>query len=158
MGPASPRAIVVADTFGAHVARLLMTQGYAVEVQDPRSFRSLDDRAGEIALLVTDLHHPGANGGIELARRLRGRNPRLPVVLLADHLSSDDVRRLDQTLPGCPTVQSPPNGRGLAIAVAAARDPMPAEHHAPEPERRGPGLTRKRLERSPESHAPPPTF
>jgi CheY-like chemotaxis protein len=123
MGPASPRALVVTRSNGPHVARLLMSLGYSVELQDPRSFRSLEDRARDASLLVADLHQPGAHGGVGLARKLRAHNPSLPVVLLSDSLDAADLVELDEALPGAPTVRTPPNGRVLAMAVAAAQEP-----------------------------------
>lgn len=132
MGPASPRALVVVDVFGPSVARMLSAQGFAVDLQDPRSFRSLDERAQEASLLVTDLHAPEANAGVELVGRLREVNPDLPVIFLADHLNSNDVALLDREMAGCPTIQSPPNGRLLAMAVAAARSPTPSAKPAPQ--------------------------
>lgn len=131
MGPASPRALVVTRSGGPHVSRLLMGLGYAVEMQDPRSFRSLEDRASEASLLVTDLHQPGAHGGVGLARRLRARNAALPVVLLADDLDGGDVVDLDEALPGAPTIRMPANGRLLAMAIAAAQDPPPTPDDLP---------------------------
>jgi CheY-like chemotaxis protein len=125
MGPASPHALVVSRGCGPHVSRLLMGLGYSVEMQDPRSFRSLEDRAAAARLLVTDLHGTGAHAGPGLARKLRQRNPRLPVIFLAAHLDAGDVSRLGEVLPGAPTIQSPPNGRLLAMAIAAAEAPPP---------------------------------
>lgn len=131
MGPASPRALVVTRAGGPHVSRLLMGLGYAVEMQDPRSFRSLEDRAAEASLLVTDLHQPGAHGGVGLARRLRARNTALPVVLLASEFDAVDVVDLDEALPGAPTIRMPPNGRLLAMAIAAAQEPPPTPDYLP---------------------------
>jgi CheY-like chemotaxis protein len=125
MGVASPRALVVTRHGGPHVSRLLMGLGYSVEMQDPRSFRSLEDRADSARLLVTDLHEGGVHGGVGLARKLRARNPRLPVVFLAAHLDAADVSRLGEALPGSPTIHTPPSGRLLAMAIAAADSPPP---------------------------------
>lgn len=131
MGPASPRALVVTRFGGPHVARLLMGMGYSVELQDPRSFRSLEDRARDASLLVADLHQTGAHSGVGLARKLRAQNPALPVVLLSDSLDAADLVELNEALPGAPTVRTPPNGRVLAMAVAAAQEPPPTPEMLP---------------------------
>jgi two-component system cell cycle sensor histidine kinase/response regulator CckA len=75
------------------VARLLESEGYKVlQEQDGREALELMDRPGSIDLVITDVAMPRMNGR-ELAARLKGLHPTLPVLFISGYTDDDMVRR-----------------------------------------------------------------
>jgi CheY-like chemotaxis protein len=95
--PGRETVLVVEDEPGVRrvAALLLGATGYRVlEAQDAESaLRLLDEQAGRVDLLFTDVVLPGMNG-IELARRARGAYPGLAVLFASGYASGSVVGKL----------------------------------------------------------------
>ena len=76
----------------------------------------------EIALLLTDMVMPGGITGLELAERLRGANPGLPVIVSSGYsLETDRLSRAQEE--GVLFLAKPYEMRRLAEAVRQCLDP-----------------------------------
>jgi len=80
------------------------------------------DAGGAIDILFTDINLPGGMTGAELARRVRARNPELPVVYASARYRGDD---LDGLVPHSAFVPKPFDRRKLMrvleqVAVGSA--------------------------------------
>ena len=76
---------------------LLRRLGYQVTAcEDPqRALALLDERPGEFDIVITDQSMPGLTG-IDLARRVREKYPRLPILLCTGHGAAVDATKAQQ--------------------------------------------------------------
>jgi DNA-binding response OmpR family regulator len=76
--------LVVEDEFLIRliVAEELAEGGFEVcEAEDgDQAARLIQDPPAMFSLLITDIHMPGRLDGIEVARRMRARHPRVPII------------------------------------------------------------------------------
>ena len=79
------------------------------------------ETAGEIDLLLTDVHMPGGHDGIELARIARARHPALPLIFATGR--PDRVRDFGELGPLDVVLVKPFSPRQM---LAALRDLLPA--------------------------------
>ena len=98
--PSTIRILVVDDEPGLRrlACQTLERAGYAtVEAEDGvDALRLLEQQAGHIALVVSDIRMPNL-GGIELEQVCRERWPMLPVMLMSGEVTRDWVVRLIRT-------------------------------------------------------------
>jgi CheY-like chemotaxis protein len=76
--------LVVEDEFIIRIdaAETLRDAGFeVVEAEDGAEALAVIDRRNDVALVFTDINMPGAIDGLELARRVRKRNPRIGLIL-----------------------------------------------------------------------------
>ena len=86
------------------LAEVLGEAGFAVlEAEDAESALGLLAAHGDLALLLTDINLPGADG-FALARAARRLRPGLPVVYASGRLTETDPRR---ALPDAPFLAKP---------------------------------------------------
>jgi CheY-like chemotaxis protein len=88
------------------IARVLQREGFvAQEAEDGWSAMAhLEATAAPpseqpaVSLVLTDIHMPRMDG-VELTRAVRGRWPRLPIVLMTGNLVPDGIHRISPTPP-----------------------------------------------------------
>lgn len=98
-------------------SRLLARNGYNVReaANGAEALRMLAASNGEIDLLVSDIIMPEM-GGLELARRVAGDFPALPILLISGYSDSEE---LGQSIPlDLDLLQKPFSGTELTAAVA----------------------------------------
>jgi two-component system cell cycle sensor histidine kinase/response regulator CckA len=119
--PAGMTVLVVEDESAvrAVVVRSLERGGFRVlQASDAAVALQVTDREGRPDLVLTDLMMPGI-GGAELARRLKGRWPDLPVMFMSGY-SAEDLRRQGAVAPDGVTIQKPFKPDTLLRSVNAA--------------------------------------
>lgn len=82
--PVRPTILVVEDELLVRMcaASCLEEAGFdVIEAADGEEARCAFDARGDIALLFTDVDMPGPVDGLSLARELRRRRPRLPMII-----------------------------------------------------------------------------
>ncbi len=114
------------DLVRALASRSLRERGYRVieARQGADALRQLEQDPPEVDLVITDVVMPEM-GGRELARRLAGLRPSLPVLFISGSTGEDVIQRglLD---PGAPFQQKPFTPDGLARKVREMLDAIPA--------------------------------
>ena len=83
---ANPKVLLIEDDIGAATAlrRVLEDEGYDM-VCEGRGDTGLEcAQAGVFDIVITDLKLPGLNG-LDLVRRLHAAKPRLPIILMTAH-------------------------------------------------------------------------
>jgi CheY-like chemotaxis protein len=106
--PAGMTVLVVEDepAVRAVVVRSLERGGFRVlQASEGAMALQVADREGRPDLVLTDLMMPGI-GGAELARRLKGRWPDLPVMFMSGY-SAEDLRRQGAVAHEGVTIQKP---------------------------------------------------
>jgi PAS domain S-box-containing protein len=108
-------------------SRSLRERGYRVieAHQGTDALRRLEADPGGIDLVITDVVMPEM-GGRELARRLAGLRPSLPVLFISGYTGEDVIQR-GLLEPGAPFQQKPFTPDGLARKVREMLDAMPAQ-------------------------------
>jgi two-component system, cell cycle sensor histidine kinase and response regulator CckA len=114
------------DLVRALASRSLRERGYRVieARQGTDALRQLEEEATGVALVITDVVMPEM-GGRELARRLAGLRPSLPVLFISGYPGEDVIQR-GLLEPGAPFQQKPFTPDGLARKVREMLDAMPA--------------------------------
>jgi signal transduction histidine kinase/ActR/RegA family two-component response regulator len=112
-------------------ARVLRDGGYQVlEAANGRvALNMLDGDRGRLDLVVMDVAMPEVNG-LELAKRLRRRYPRLPVVFMSGHLDDEVVRR-DQLGPDSAFLAKPFPPEALTASIRSLLDRVAASKRGP---------------------------
>ena len=104
---AQPRRLLLVEDdplLRVTLAEVLDEAGFAVlEAEDAESALGLLAAHGDLALLLTDINLPGADG-FALARAARRLRPGLPVVYASGRLTEPDPRR---ALPDAPFLAKP---------------------------------------------------
>ena len=98
-------------------SRLLLRNGYDVREASngAEALRMLGEASGAIDILVSDIIMPEM-GGLELARRVAGEFPGLPILLISGY---SDSHELGQSIPAeLDLLQKPFSGTELTTAVA----------------------------------------
>jgi PAS domain S-box-containing protein len=125
MAPGRETLLMVEDEESLRVttARLLRRLGYRViEANDGREAMDAWGReGGRVDLLLTDLVMPGGIGGLDLAARLRERNPDLPVILVSGY-SVEVLERGHGAVPGAVFMQKPTVPTKLARTIRGFLD------------------------------------
>ena len=103
-------------------ARSLRAEGYTVvEASDGQeALDAVSARAGDVALVLTDLAMPRL-GGLDLSNELARLAPRLPVLFMTGYTSSEAMRR-GALRRGYPLIEKPFTPEELATRVRAALD------------------------------------
>jgi len=88
--PPSPRILLIEDDSGAasSLKRLLAAEGYSVEVSPDGTSGLNAARSGDHDVVITDWRLPGASG-IEIIQSLHRSHPRLPIILITAHGSTE---------------------------------------------------------------------
>lgn len=119
------RILLVEDdaSLRAMAARVLRGLGYAVAeaVSGPDALAAWEKDLGSIRLLVTDMVMPGGLSGIELARTLRGGDPKLRVIVTSGY-HRELPMSATETGDGFPFLAKPFMPADLARAVRAELD------------------------------------
>jgi nitrogen regulation protein NR(I) len=84
--PAQPKILLIEDDSSASSAleRVLIDEDYSVESADRGDTGLHRAKAGKYDLVISDFKLPGING-LELVRELHTVNPRLPIILMTAH-------------------------------------------------------------------------
>ncbi|MGC8759253.1 MAG: ATP-binding protein [Bryobacteraceae bacterium] len=124
-GMPSPRSggriLLVEDDDAVRQLTRQLLEHFGYEVVDaPSAARALEiyaSAAAPFALLITDVSMPEMDG-TELVRRLRGVNPRLPVLFFTGY--SEELARYPADLRDTPVLAKPFSAEALAAAVRRA--------------------------------------
>ena len=74
---------------GALLQRIIKEMGHQVEVAGDGQTGLDLALAGQYAVIVSDLHMPGAISGMDLLRRLRAARPQSPIVVVSGYPSPE---------------------------------------------------------------------
>lgn len=90
MNEASARLLLIEDDAGAAASlkRLLAAEGHAVETVADGTAGLDRARTGDFDVVITDWRLPGT-GGLDIIRHLQRERPRLPLILITAHGSTD---------------------------------------------------------------------
>jgi CheY-like chemotaxis protein len=118
------------DLVRALASRSLRERGYRVieARQGAEALHQLESEPGQVDLVITDVVMPEM-GGRELARRLAGIRPSLPVLFISGYTGEDVIQR-GLLEPGAPFQQKPFTPDGLARKVREMLDAMPIRSSA----------------------------
>jgi len=85
-----PRILLVEDDLGTASAlqKVLQAEGYAVELAERGDTGLARAKAASFDLVLTDLKLPGV-GGLELVAQLRAAKPKLPIIVMTAHGTTD---------------------------------------------------------------------
>ncbi|HXP62421.1 MAG TPA: sigma-54 dependent transcriptional regulator [Dongiaceae bacterium] len=85
-----PRILLVEDDPGAASAlqKVLQAEGYTVDLAERGDDGLAEARSGSFDLVLTDLKLPGLSG-LELAAQLRAHKPKLPIIVMTAHGTTD---------------------------------------------------------------------
>src|SRR6476469_5613272 len=84
--PTRPKILLIEDDQSALSAlqRVLTDEDYAVEMADRGDMGLQQAKMGKFDVVISDFKLPGING-LELVRELHAFNPRLPIILMTAH-------------------------------------------------------------------------
>jgi DNA-binding response OmpR family regulator len=99
---------------------VIAASGYDVQVAAEGETGFLKFQQQPVDLVITDLMMPGIDG-LQLAARLRGLDPAVPIILLTGFATPDAVERARRL--GLTTVSKPIGVSALKSAIAAAIGP-----------------------------------
>ena len=117
----SPRLLLIEDDLGAasSLKRLLAAEGYSVETAQDGTTGLALAQAGNHDVILTDWRLPGATG-IEIIQSLHRSHPRLPIILITAHGSTEITRNI-ASVSQAATSTSQGDGNTLAAAAELAK-------------------------------------